>query len=125
MNGNPCAHNGCGQPTWRQRENTTAWSEVCCYGHRSYIFKDDHGNYETSAQRMNRLKRVCTCPTPGCGKTHERYDGGNCTEIQCDDCREKVNREYMLKKSRRVQARKKEQHIDEPAPQPYYRFGSY
>ena len=110
MNGNPCTHKGCGQPTWRQRETTTAWSDVCCYGHRAYIFLNDKGEFETPAQRMERLLRVCTCPD--CGAEHTRYDGMTQTTIKCDDCREKMNRDYMLKKSRsdyaKVKAKKAE-----------------
>jgi len=117
-----CEHNGCGQPLFIQREEVSVWSGVCCFGHRAYIFKNDRGDWETQAQRAERLKRICTCPK--CGTEHLRFDGGK-TDIKCDDCLAEYERVYSLKKSRQDKDKIKERRIAARGVSSWHTFQFY
>ena len=84
---------------------------------------DDHGKFETPIQRMDRLKRVCTCPD--CGVEHIRYDGQTQTKIKCDDCRELVNKKAALKGNRKKAEERKSNGQGKVSSWHKFKFGGF
>lgn len=71
-------------------------SAVCVAGHRSYWFRGPGGIWETSEERMARMRREYCCQI--CGNKITTFLDLDATEYVCMRCKKKATQEYYAKR---------------------------